>query len=265
MSNEWFSGEAPNIAYGDPLCRFAYLYCHTAVNANLCEVAIRSLPAVGQHILDRLNTVGELRVCAFGGGPGTELLALSKFLTGKKGLGELQPHGEVNFTLLDHVPEWAESWNALEAAIKRDFAVTFGHRRGWPFSISKSFQPFDMTKVEQYANLVQLFEQDLYVLNYVLSEIFSDHAAFAALFNQMAAHAPSGAQFVIIDRKQDHVVQWARKLLAGAGLAESGYVETSTNMDCDEQKAVLNDYQKYISLNPRITWNGAFCISGTKP
>jgi hypothetical protein len=265
MSKEWFSGEAPNIAYGDPLCRFAYLYSHTAVNANLCEVAVRSLPAVGPHILDRLNTIGELRVCAFGGGPGTELLALSKFLTGKKGLGQLQPHGEVNFTLLDYVPEWAESWNALEAAIKRDFLTTFGHKRDWPFSISKSFQPFDMTKVEQYANLVQLFEHDLYVMNYVLSEIFSDHPSFAALFNQMAARAPSGAQFVIIDRKQDHIVAWARELMAGAGLVESGYLETSTNMDYDEQKAVLDDYQKYITLHPRITWNGAFCISGTKP
>ena len=93
MSNEWFSGEAPNIAYCDPLCRFAYLYSHTAVNANLCEVAVRSLPVVDLHILNRLNTVGELRVCAFGGGPGTELLALSKFLMRKKALGQLQPHG----------------------------------------------------------------------------------------------------------------------------------------------------------------------------
>jgi hypothetical protein len=37
MRDEWFSGDTPNIAYEDPLCRFAYLYCHTAVNANLCE------------------------------------------------------------------------------------------------------------------------------------------------------------------------------------------------------------------------------------
>ena len=53
--------------------------------------------------------------------------------------------------------------------------------------------------------------------------------------------------------------------MAGAGLVESGYVETSTNMDYDERKAVLDGYQKYITLHPRITWNGAFCISGTKP
>jgi hypothetical protein len=46
MSKEWFTGDTPNIAYEDPLCRFAYLYCHTAANANLCEVAIRLSPKV---------------------------------------------------------------------------------------------------------------------------------------------------------------------------------------------------------------------------
>jgi hypothetical protein len=265
MSKEWFSGEAPNIAYGDPLCRFAYLYSHTAVNANLCESAIRSSPKLVSYILERLNSTGELRVCAFGGGPGTELLALAKFLTRKKAEGKLEPHGEVNFTLLDCVPEWAESWNALESAIKREFFTKFGHKKDWPFRISKSFQPFDMTKVEQYANLIQFFEHDVYILNYVLSEIFSDHAAFAALFNQMAAHAPQGAYFVLIDRKQDHVLQWANELLAGGGLVEAGYNETSTNMDYDEQATELNDYLQQIGLNPRVTWNGAFYLLGVKP
>ena len=90
MSKEWFSGDTPNIAYGDPLCRFAYLYSHTAVNANLCEDCIRSLDGIGEQVLGRLNETGELRVCAFGGGPGTELLALSKFLCGKFRKGKLK-------------------------------------------------------------------------------------------------------------------------------------------------------------------------------
>ncbi len=35
MSREWFSGKTPNIAYEDPMCRLAYLYCHVPANANL--------------------------------------------------------------------------------------------------------------------------------------------------------------------------------------------------------------------------------------
>ena len=71
MRDEWFSGETPNIAYEDPLCRFAYLYCHTAVNANLCEYCIRQTDSLSDHISRVLDSNGELRICAFGGGPGT--------------------------------------------------------------------------------------------------------------------------------------------------------------------------------------------------
>ena len=83
MSEEWFSGETPNIVYSDPLCRFAYLFCHVGANANLCEVAIRDSPDLCEFIDSTLEKTEELRVCAFGGGPGTELLALSKFLLGR--------------------------------------------------------------------------------------------------------------------------------------------------------------------------------------
>src|SRR5271157_4954131 len=80
MSQEWFSGKTPNIFYGDPLCRFAYLFCYVGANANLCEVAIRNSPDLCDFLDSTLEKNEELRVCAFGGGPGTELLALSKFL-----------------------------------------------------------------------------------------------------------------------------------------------------------------------------------------
>ena len=46
MNKESFGYEPAEIDYGDPLCRFAYLFAHTAANANLCETAIRESPDV---------------------------------------------------------------------------------------------------------------------------------------------------------------------------------------------------------------------------
>jgi hypothetical protein len=203
MSQQWRNGQTPTIAYGDPLCRFAYLYCHTAVNANICESFIRSHPDTVQYMIDKLNQNEELKVCAFGGGPGTELLAFVKMLKQAHQQGRIQSHGDINFTLLDNTPEWAESWNAIEGAIRAEFNAEYGQRRNWPFTTSKSFQPFDMTRVEQFANLVQLFVHDLYILNYVVSEIVTDNVALGNLINRMAAHAPAGARFVFVDRNQD--------------------------------------------------------------
>lgn len=265
MSQQWRSGQNPTIAYSDPLCRFAYLYCHTPANAAICELFVRKHLDTANFILGKINENEELKVCAFGEGPGTELLALTKFLRRQHGLGALKAHGDVNFTLLDNVPEWAESWSALETAIKAGFATEFGTRRNWPFTVSKFFQPFDMTKVEQYANLHQLFVHDLYFLNYVVSEIFTEHAALGNLINTMAAHSPPGSRFLFIDRNQDQVVEWCRNLLQNAGLTEVHFSESSTNMDGDEQSAHLGEYIGLVGWNPRVSWNGAFCLIGVKP
>lgn len=265
MSQQWRNGQTPTIAYGDPLCRFAYLYCHTAVNANICESFIRTHQETVQYIIDKMNQNEELKVCAFGGGPGTELLALVKMLKQAHQAGRLQAHADINFTLLDNTPEWAESWNALEAAIRVLFNAQYGQRRNWPFTTSKSFQPFDMTRVDHFANLVQLFVHDIYILNYVVSEIVTDNLALGNLINAMAAHAPQGARFVFVDRNQDDILARSRALLQGAGLQEVFFRDSSTYMDFDEQASELNDYIAGIGWRPRVQRNGAFCIIGVKP
>ena len=216
-------------------------------------------------MIDKLNQNEELKVCAFGGGPGTELLALVKMLKQAHQAGRIQSHGDINFTLLDNTPEWAESWNALEAAIRAEFVAEYGKRRNWPFTTSKSFQPFDMTRVEQFANLVQLFVHDLYVLNYVVSEIVTDNLSLGNLINRMAALAPQGARFVFVDRNQDDVLARSRLLLQNAGLNEVWFRDSSTYMDLDEQASELNEYIAGIGWRPRVQWNGAFCIIGVKP
>lgn len=262
MSQEWRSGESPTIAYDDPLCRFAYLYCHTAANAAIFELFLRRHQPTADYLLQKLNEAEELRICAFGGGPGTELLALTKFLTARS--GQLTGHGDVNFTLIDNTPEWAESWNALHQAIKANFTAQFGPRRGWPFTVSKMFQPFDMTRVEQFANLPQLFTQDVYVMNYVVSEIFDEYQSLAAVAQTMVQNAPVGARFLIVDRNQNQVVANCRYLLQQAGLVEEHFLESSTNMDGDEQASDLDPYKSHVTWDPRVSWRGAFCLYGVK-
>lgn len=63
-----------------------------------------------------------------------------------------------------------------------------------------------------------LLQQDLYILNYVVSELIGDHAKFQKLMNLAAASAPAGGMFLIVDRDQDKVIQNATALLSTAGL-----------------------------------------------
>jgi hypothetical protein len=266
MSIQWFNGETPNIVYGDPLCRFAYLFCHVGANANLCEVAIRNSLDICNFIDSTLATAEELRVCAFGGGPGTELLAISKFLLGR----HLPGHVEISFTLLDRVPEWAETWNALEAQIKAELKATYGPQSKRPFSTSKTFVPFDMTKAHEYANLSHLLQHDMYVMNYVIFEVVGDHVKFQEFITAAASAALSGSKFLIVDRDQDRVIANTNTLLTTAGLQIGTILKTSTNMDLDERMESLEPYISAIDRRPRLQWGsrsgrGAFYLVGTKP
>jgi hypothetical protein len=265
MSREWFSGETPNIAYEDPLCRFAYLYCHTAANANLCEVAIRSSTELDDFIQSKMSDDEELRVCAFGGGPGTELLALSKHLLREPRGG----HARITFTLLDRVGEWSETWTALEGQINSELRSRFGSF-SHPFSICKAFITHDLTRSYEYANHAHLFDQDLYFMNYVVSELIGDHDEFQALLTMAISASPSGCKFLVVDRDQDKVIQNSNALLESAGLILGPINKTCCNMDEDERKEDLEPYITYIGRWPRVQWGshsnrGAFYVVGTKP
>jgi hypothetical protein len=78
MSEQWFAGEAPQIAYDDPLCRWAYVFAHVPANANLFEKVIQI--CTDGHAEFRKTLHGEeTSLLVFGGGPGTELLGLAKY------------------------------------------------------------------------------------------------------------------------------------------------------------------------------------------
>jgi len=265
MSQEWFNGDRPTIAYGDPLCRFCYLYAHTAVNANIFDKFVQSHRPTMDYILSKMNEDEELRVCAFGGGPGTELLALSKLFARARRFEKLTGHGEIRFTILDTTAEWAESWDTLNDAIRDRLRDDYGTRRDWPFTISRNFQPFDMTDVGQFANLAQLLRQDLYVMNYVVSEVLGEESGLGNVIRLMAQNAPQGARFIIVDRDQNGIKETAQRLLTEAGLEIESATTSSTNMDYDEQASDLGDYYNAIVREPRVQWSGAFGLIAVKP
>jgi hypothetical protein len=261
FSAEYRAGKKPQNDYPDPLCRLAYLYCYVPANANLCEIAIERTDELADFITEKLKDEEELKVCAFGGGPGTELLALAKFLINdRKKIGDCV----VTFTLLDEVEEWVESWNLIEGAIRNFLRENFGKPSSWPFLISKSFVPFDITKMSGYGNLKQLFGQDLYILNYVVSEIYEQDQldGVGKVLKAMVQSAESGAKVLIIDRNERRVLERAKKLLGDLGLNVSTFAETKENMDYDEQSSDLGNHLIQAHC-PRLTWN-SFWIVGTK-
>lgn len=254
MRNEWFSGEPPVIPYEDPFCRVAYLYEHVPANASICEHTFRSDLGLCHFIQARIQKSGVLRVCALGGGPGTELLALSKFFL------RTPPHTarfDLDFVVLDRVSNWSDSWDGMRNIIRRHTSA---------FAINGTFVPIDVTRPDSFDNILNFFGFDLYIMNYLVSEILETQLLrdFADTLRRMTDPGPPGMKVLIIDRWQQVIVNASRELLATAGLRVYNERTLDGSMDTDEQ--VDKDLAPYVSQlgqRPRVRWS-AFSLAGTK-
>lgn len=238
MSSEYRSGRQPSIDYGDPLVRLAYLYRHVPVHANIIHAAIRETPGLAKFVEWRLRETGELRVCAFGGGPGTELLALVKHLAANPRSSDLPT---IRFTVVDNEEAWWETWHALRDEVHREMGAAFGQsRRGWPFTIEADHRCVDMANCRRYVDVGSTYGHDLLVLNYVLSEIHdergqSDLVDFLA---RMCGANNSPARVLIADRyEQDaRTPTLAKRLVKDQSLALQGqsFIVFNRAMNADE-------------------------------
>ena len=261
-SAQWRSGEQPLIPYQNPLCRIAYLYGTTPANANLIEHVFEEDTDLANYVEVLQNERGQVSVCAFGGGPGTELLGIAKWIENRCFHAQIA----LEFLLLDRVNEWLDSWLAIKRQIESRFRENLGaNRNNWPLTITGSFSTIDITNTTNFGNLGTVFDQDIYVLSYVVSEIFENVQDLRSFTTYMAGYAPLGAKFLFVDRKEQRWKTEVSNLAAEAGITLSVFHDTTSSMSTDEQKTDLG--RIYDALHekwePRVTWD-AFWVVGTK-
>ena len=160
------------------------------MNATLFEQTIRQSSQLSTLIQTHTNQ--SLSICAVGGGPGTELLSLAKYV-----LTEGLTLGAVSFTVLDSVPQWGESWNHLADAIQGQ------KQQGLSVipNINRGFFPMDVTQPTSYQTYAWLFHDvNLFIYNYLLSENQVRLADFGNALNEMVARSRNGTFFVFVDR-----------------------------------------------------------------
>ena len=102
-SDQWRSGLKPKIPYEDPLCRIAYLYSIVPVNANLVEYVFGADKELQNYFDVLQESKGCIDICAFGGGPGTEMLGLAKRIEKKWRDGQQENQLVLDFLLLDQL------------------------------------------------------------------------------------------------------------------------------------------------------------------
>ncbi len=260
---EWYSDRVPNLNYRKTECRLAYLYIVAAANANTFKSILSDDKKLKEYVLDIAKQRRRLRVCAFGAGPGTELMAFAKFLD-EQNLGHPV---RLDFHLLDIVQEWQDSWYAIRDAIDGHFEKQHGlDINKWPIIANGSFTEQDVTDTDGMRNLGDIWTQDLFVVNFLLSEIFTDDPGFHAFITAVAQRAPVGSRFVFIERRGSMWAARMRNCTAKAGIRLGNFKESRSDLDLGEYPHLLGDvYAKLSSVpdkgrSPRQHWNVTYSI-----
>jgi hypothetical protein len=261
-SSEYYK-DSPALNYEDPLCRIAYLYAYVAAHANLLDNALCQY----EQLLNYMRGVatssgGAFRVCSLGGGPGSELLGLAKFIERER---TEDSFARLEFVLIDRVQEWAETWDALAHGLEEHFRASHGDdARLWPLMVSKSFLPLDLTKTGDFGNFAMMFTQELFISNYLVSEIRSSLQEFREMFRVIVEGAPFGAWFLFIDWEASdrRLEEYVESLINENGLDFHGIMHQATNMDGDEQAEDLGELFDLLGgRHPQLTWRAFFALA----
>lgn len=224
--NEWYSKRVPNLNYHNSDCRLAYLYIVAGANASTFKHVVETSDDLRNYILRIAEERCAIKLCALGAGPGTELLAMAKFFDEKR-------HGfavSVEFQLLDKVDEWRDSWYGIRDEVYNTFLKVYGKMRDkWPLIPSGDFITCDITQREGLARLGNVWNHDIYVVNFLLSEVFKNDPGLRRFLSTIASHAPQGARFVFIERRGSMWEQRMAAIAREAGLALSPFCESKSD------------------------------------
>lgn len=227
----------PQIQYDDPLCRLGYLYMHAAANATLFERVMRESEAFRLRILN--SSQGVIRICSMGGGPGTELLGLAKYLLHQP---QLIPPRKISFTVIDNVAEWADTWEQLAEATEEELRLACDHNGTELPTVANNFLPYDVFDPSSYRNhAVQFRKFDVVVFNYLFSENKTKLDQAREAIDKLARVTGNDCVFVVIDRLE-HDMSFTNEVVS---IFESAFGieihcrEFGGTLDADEQTSEM--------------------------
>ena len=243
--------DEPHIQYDDPLCRLGYLYMHAPVNATILEKVLIKSDDLRRIIKGRSK--GILNICSMGGGPGTELLGITKFFLQHQ---TIVPPRKIGFTVMDNVQEWSDTWTQLAEASEEELRKSLVLDGSDLPTIADHFLSFDVLDSTSYGNfLVQFSKIDIVVFNYLFSENKTKLEEAKLALERLAYITNEDCAFVVIDRLENN----PRFSTEVASLFESAFgvevhIQTlAGTLDADEQASEMGTMlTETLQHSPRV-------------
>ena len=171
---------------------------HAAANATLVERVMRKSEVFRLKISNASE--GVLRICSMGGGPGTELLGLAKYLLHQP---LLIPPRKISFTVIDNVTEWADTWEQLADATEQELRFACDQNGIELPTVANNFLTYDVFDSSSYQNhLVQFRKFDVVIFNYLFSENKTKLDQAREAIGELARVIGHECVVVVIDRRE---------------------------------------------------------------
>jgi SAM-dependent methyltransferase len=169
------------IDYASPQARFAYIYKYTVAHADYIRQLIER-----NDQLRALFQSDSVSVACVGGGPGSDLLGILKYML------RVESKATLTCYLFDRERAWGDSWSEVAKHLAADFQL-------YPV-----FQQMDITDASQWASYRKFLTADLFTFSYFLSEVWSFKDQAAPFFEHCMKKAKPGSLFLFIDNNDQH-------------------------------------------------------------
>jgi len=165
-----------------------------------------------------------LDVACLGGGPGSDLLGILKYMIAR---GKKCP---LTCYLFDKERAWGDSWGDVAKPLDATFRV-------YPI-----FQQLDVTDSKTWSGYHKYLKADLFTLSYFLSEVWKIRSQAKPFFDYCFAKAKSGALFLFIDNRASEFYGWFDSLAAANGIEILEAKSCNMCFSIDEEKTDLGRY-----------------------
>ncbi len=209
------------IGYSSPVSRFAYIYKYTVAHADYI------MQLIEQHReLRDLFTGDEVSVACLGGGPGSDLLGILKYMI-RNGC---EP--ALTCYLFDRERAWGDSWSEVAKSLEADFQL-------YPV-----FQQMDVTDPDTWRSYKKFLGSDLFTLSYFMSEIWSFKDTAEPFFDHCYGSAKPGAMFLFIDNNDANgeFASWHDAIAAKHGVEILSSTSCKMAFSNEEEKRHLEPY-----------------------
>lgn len=225
--------------FNNPVLRAAYLYKYVAFNAGvLAELFTRYADMVSPLFSQR-----HLKAICLGGGPGSELIGLYKYLT----LERPEHFVHLSAILVDRCGHWASDWLTVTAeGIEED--------GGWRIT-SAYAPPTDVCDPASLALIPTFQGARLYISLYFLSELLHDVEQASPFLRETFAQADRGSVFFFLDNNRPSHYEWVFPLLTDTGWTLAVRPSSSDKyvLSTDEEKQTLAAFQPLMGGHlPRV-------------